>query len=150
MQQYTATPDSDRSSRRSTLLLFAVLTLIAVGMFLYTSVLTSVSYEVNIDPPRLYAGSADSALLHVHGVNRLGGTVPLSQPRIAVEMYEGHGLLDLKPNSDSTAWVLRPRDRAGIAQLRVRTDAWPFPMLAAVPVTAPMAVYSMHSERTLR
>ena len=150
MQQNAATPASDRHSRRPTLLLSAVLAVIAGGMFLHTSVFTSVSYEVDIDPPRLYAGSSDSALLRVHGVNRLGGPVPFSQPRSTVGITEGAALLDLEPNSDSTAWVLRPRHRAGIAQLRVRTEHWPFPMLVAVPVTAPMAAHTTHANRIMQ
>lgn len=150
MQQNAVISHSVKSSRRSTLLLFVVLAMIAGGTFLYTSVLTSVSYEVKIDPPQLYAGSADSALLFVYGVNRLGGAVPFSQPPIAVSVYEGRGLLDIHPRADSTAYVLRPHDRAGLVQLRVRTEAWPFPMLATVRITAPLAASRLHSERIIQ
>lgn len=150
MQQNAVISHSVKSSRRSTLLLFVVLALIAGGTFLYTSVLTSVGYEVEIEPPQLYAGSTDSALLRVHGINRLGGTVPFSHPPIVVSVYEGQGLLDMQPRADSTAFVLRPRDRAGIVQLRVRTEAWPFPMLASVRITAPLATSRMQSSHALR
>jgi len=150
MQHNAATFRSNKRDLRSTLRLLIVLAVIAGGTFLHTSVLTSVTYEVNIDPPILYAGSADSALLRVHGVNRLGGAVPFSQPRIAVDIHDGHGLVDMEPSPDSTVYILRPHDRAGLVQLRVRTGAWPFPMLASIRITAPLAAHCTHDDRRLQ
>ncbi|MBN1447256.1 MAG: hypothetical protein JXA28_04940 [Bacteroidetes bacterium] len=144
------TRSSTRSRPRAlhpTLLLTLILLLIAGGMFLYTSVLLPVGYELRVDPPRLYTGRTDSACVTAFAVNRLGGSVPFSRPRITVTVEEGAALVDLRMSADSTEAIILPRDRAGLVLLHVRTAEWPFPMLASLHITVPMASdFRIHGE----
>jgi hypothetical protein len=124
-----------------------VLALLTGGLFLYSSVLSSISYEVDIEPSKLYAGSAEVALLRIHGVNRLGGVVPFSHPRFRVQVEEGHALVSLRAVDDSTAYELRATGEAGEVTFHVITQEWPFPMFALLRIVSPTASVLKRTDR---
>jgi hypothetical protein len=135
----SADPAAARGSLRPTLYLTALLLLIAAGMFAYTSVLTSVGYDVEVDPGHLFAIEGESACLRVHGVNRLGGMVPFSNPVSRVEVIEGVALLRLEAAKDSSSWTLVANGEPGTVTMRVYISDWPFPLLAVLHIESPTA-----------
>ncbi len=131
---------------RPTLLLALVLLCVAAGMFIWTSVLTSVRYDAEITPPELYAAGGEEAVLRLQGINRLGGVIPNSAVPCRVQITEGHGLVTLRADADSVQWTLRATGEAGTVSMRVFSRAWPLPIFAYLRITAPMA----HASRIAR
>jgi hypothetical protein len=134
---------------RPTLLLALLLLFVAAGMFTWTSVLTSIRYDVEIRPPQLYAVGGEEAVLRLRGVNRLGGTVPFTEEPCRVEITEGGGLVTLTADADSVRWILRAVGEAGTVSMRVFSRAWPLPVFASLRITAPMAQV-LSNERSVR
>lgn len=138
-------PDNDKTrtalwtTLRPTLLLALLLLAVAAGMFTWTSVLTSIRYEVELHPAQLFAVPGEEAVLSLHGVNRLGGTVPFSETKCRVEITEGASLVTLQADADSVRWTFRTRGGAGTVAMRVFSREWPFPVFAFLRITAPMA-----------
>jgi len=129
-----------RAALRPTLLLTGVLLCVAGGMFAYTSVLTSVSYDVSMQPQQLYAVPGERAVLQLHGINRLGGEVPFFRAACRVEIVEGADLITLETDADSSRWMLRANGDAGVVSLRVSTPEWPLPLYVQLRITSPMAL----------
>ena len=137
MQEATSPTRTPRG--RPVLLLGTSLVIITAALFLYGSVLTSVSYEVDLDPSLLYAGESESASLVLPGLNRLGGRVPHSAPRFRIAIEEGADLVHLEVAEDSARYTLHTVGEAGTVVLYCYTEEWPFPMIATLRIIAPMA-----------
>lgn len=136
-QESTSHTHAQRS--RPVLLLGITLVAITAALFLYGSVFTSVSYEVNLEPQTLFAGQPVTASLTLFGVNRLGGRVPFSSPRFRIAIEEGEELIRAEAAGDSTRFTLRTVGVAGTVTLYCYTDEWPFPMIATLRIVAPLA-----------
>ena len=134
---------------RPTLLLVLLLLCVAAGMFIWTSVLTSIRYDVDIQPPQLFALAGEEAVLTLRGINRLGGMVPVAEEACRGEITEGDGLVTLAADADSVRWTLRATGEAGTVALRVSSRAWPFPVFAFLRITAPLA-QDFRTERSRR
>ena len=121
------------------MLLAFVLTVIAIGTYLFTQRLLTVSYEVIIEPETLYASEGERAELRVVGISRSGGQVPWSDARCHVEVESGAGLITLEADADSSRWTLRATGAPGEVSLRVRSEHWPFPQLSVLRIETPTA-----------
>ncbi|MBE0643029.1 MAG: hypothetical protein IH600_03020 [Bacteroidetes bacterium] len=137
-----------RNSRRPALLLFAAVAMISAGLYVWSSFLQTVRYEIEIDPPRLYTGSIDTARIDAWAVNRWDGHIPFSRPTISAELIEGRDLgYIMVDESGSMILFISNGSREGQVALRVFVKDWPFPMLAVIHVAAPIAAVYPYQKR---
>ncbi|MFZ1728809.1 MAG: hypothetical protein WBQ23_02875 [Bacteroidota bacterium] len=126
--------------RSPTLILFFVVALAAGGLYVWSSLLRSVRYEVAIEPPELYTGISDTAHISAAGLNRWGGRVPFSQKTIKVEIVEGAELGHLEEDTEiGTVRFISNAMAEGQVVLRVFVEDWPFPMFATINISTPIA-----------
>ncbi len=144
----THTSREPRRSRRATVLLLSFTALVAAGLYVWSSMLQTVRYELAVEPPTLFTGAPDSVRIRAWAVNRWDGRIPFSDPAIRVELLEGSELGSLAQRGGDHAWVFISNGlQGGTAVFRVFVDDWPFPMMAVVRIAAPVAAEYYHLQR---
>jgi hypothetical protein len=119
--------------------LFAIVLMLSLAVFLYTSVFTTVQVHVATEPDALLAISGSSVQLRVEAVNRLGWRVPFATPRFHCEVIEGADLVTLRAGTDSTSVFIESNGLPGSVELRVFTPASAFPLSIRIPILVPLA-----------
>ncbi|MBL0174275.1 MAG: hypothetical protein IPP94_03240 [Ignavibacteria bacterium] len=136
-----ASPDADRTHPGTVPLkpLLAIVLVLSLGVFLYTSVFTTVQVHAVTQPDALLAVAGSSVELRIEAVNRLGWRVPFAAPRLRCEVLEGAELVTLRSATDSTMVIVESNGIPGSVELRVFTPASLFPLSVRVPVLVPLA-----------
>ncbi len=136
-------------SRRASRWVVGIAALIAAGLYVWASMLQTVRYEIEIEPPQLFTGAADSARITARAMNRWDGRIPFAHPSISVELLEGEDLGSVAMRDEEHAVVFLSNGLGeGQAVLRVFVEDWPFPMLAVIHITAPVAAASFLNSRS--
>jgi hypothetical protein len=145
LETATSTPGQARR-RRGPLLLLAVLALVAGGMYAWSSLLRSARYEIEIAPAQLFSGARDTARISAFGVNRWGGRVPCSRPAISATIIEGQECGRIaEAGEEGILLFISEGMREGTVLLHVTVEDWPFPLLAVLKVSIPVAAgHSTH------
>ena len=131
-------PAVRRSSRRISVLLITTVALVAAGLFAWNNYFRSVRYEIDLDQAQLFTGSVDTMRLTGFGVNRAGGRVPFSRPRIEGDIVEGASLGRIERDGDGLRFISHGL-RDGEVTLRIVVESWPFPMLVSFRIHAAFA-----------
>lgn len=119
--------------------LLAIVLVLSLGVFLYTSVFTTVQVQVHTQPDALLAISGSTVELRVEAMNRLGWRVPFASPPFRCEVIEGGNLVTLRMNSDATSMTVESNGTPGSVELRVISPASAFPLSIRIPILVPMA-----------
>jgi hypothetical protein len=139
-----------RQQRSHALILIVVVALIAGGLYAWSSLLRSVRYEVEIEPSQLFTGMSDTVRISAAGVNRWGGHVPFSQPSITVEIIEGADLGRIVESREAgTVRFISAGMAEGRVVFRVVVEDWPFPMMAVINITPPVAASRTFQTRSV-
>lgn len=124
---------------RGATIAIAVVALAAAALFAWRQAGAVHRVDVRIDPPRLVAGDTGAAVLTLLPLNRLGGRAPFRTLRFRCAVTEGATLVALQSNADSTVVRIRSLGIPGRVELRVTTDAWPWPLLAVFDIDPALA-----------
>jgi hypothetical protein len=120
-----------------------VLTLLAAGLYGYTQYLVTYRVEVEVSPPVLAAEPDAKATIHAYGVGRAGARVPWSTRAIRCELLQGAALVDLRYAADSSAVTIISRGDAGVVELRVFAQDWPFPLFVSLSIEPSLAMLAI-------
>jgi hypothetical protein len=117
-----------------------VVACLAAGLYVYSAVLRSIRYEIEVDREQIYAGRPDTIRIRAYGVNRHEGRVPFSRPTLSADILEGSRLVRIAPAGEGSS-VLLIYDGIGEGEvlLRITVAGWPFPMLATIRIAAAVA-----------
>jgi hypothetical protein len=119
--------------------LIIAVAVVAIGLFLRQQLFMLSRVEVRVEPSQVIAGEAREATVTLVPQGRLGWSIPFRTLRFRCVVEEGAQIVSVRHAADSTVAYLRSSGAPGHVELRITTDAWPWPLMAVFTVERALA-----------